>query len=153
MTPDPLRIRRARIGDLPAILALLSEASLESDREAGATDEDYRAAFEAIDRDANQLLVVAETDADGVVGTMQLTFIPGLSRRGGWRLEIENVSVASSVRGRGYGSAMMEHALAEGRRRGCVLAQLTSNKRRRDAHRFYERLGFSPSHEGMKRPL
>jgi ribosomal protein S18 acetylase RimI-like enzyme len=146
------QVRRAQLDDVRAILTLMSEGALEPDREAGATEDDYRAAFEAIDRDPNQLLLVAESE-DGVVATMQLTFIPGLSRRGGWRLQIESVHVAPGLRGRGHGSAMMEHAFEEGRRRGCVLAQLTSNKRRGDAHRFYERLGFKPTHEGMKRPL
>jgi GNAT superfamily N-acetyltransferase len=112
----------------------------------------YLAAFEAIERDPNQLLVVADM-AGEVVGSLQLTFIPGLSRLGMWRGQIEAVRVASSQRGSGVGKAMIRWAIEECRRRGCGLVQLTTDKRRIEAHRFYDGLGFKASHEGMKLAL
>jgi GNAT superfamily N-acetyltransferase len=93
--------------------------------------------------------------ADGaeVVATMQLTFIAGLSRRGALRMQIEAVRVAASQRGRGLGAAMMEWAIERARLRGCAVVQLTTDKSRTDAHRFYQRLGFLASHEGLKLTL
>lgn len=109
----------------------------------------YRKAFAAIDADPNQLLVVA-SDADEIVGTLQLSFMPGLSRKGAWRGQIEAVRIASSRRGGGIGTEMIEWAISECRRRGCRHVQLTSEKSRTDAHRFYEGLGFVASHIGYK---
>ena len=109
----------------------------------------YEAAFAAIDRDPNQILIVGEID-ERVVATMQLSFLPGLSRRGAWRAQIEAVRVSSDLRGRGIGEAMMRDAIARATAHGCSTIQLTTDKRRADAHRFYERLGFEASHEGMK---
>ena len=96
--------------------------------------------------------MVAEAGG-AVVGTMQLLFLPGLSRRGALRAQVEAVRVAAPGRGHGLGSAMIRWAISEARRRGCALVQLTSDKSRTDAHRFYARLGFAASHEGMKLPL
>lgn len=155
-TPDPSgpQPRPATQDDLPAIVALLADDAL------GRTREDpslplraaYLDAFAAITRDPNQLLAVAE--ADGVVvGCLQITFIPGLSRIGLWRGQIESVRVAASRRGGGLGRVLFEWAIGECRRRGCGLVQLTTDKARPDAHRFYESLGFVASHEGMKLAL
>jgi GNAT superfamily N-acetyltransferase len=146
---------RAATGeDLPAIIALLMDDSLGKLREDLGTplNPAYLAAFEAIDRDPNQLLAVADK-AGEVVGCLQLSFLPGLSRLGMWRGQIEGVRVASSQRGAGIGKAMMQWAIEECRGRNCGLVQLTTDKRRADAHRFYEALGFKASHEGMKLSL
>ncbi len=146
-----IEIRRARREDLLAIVGLLADDALGNGREdlRPPLNEAYAAAFEAIDRDDNQLLVVAE-DEGTVVGCLQITFIPGLSRKGQWRGQIEAVRVASSRRSAGIGRVMMEWAIARCRERGCAFVQLTSDKTRARAHAFYKRLGFDPSHEGMK---
>jgi GNAT superfamily N-acetyltransferase len=150
-----VQLRRAVAQDLPGIVSLLADDALGSTREA-VTAEDglrpYREAFDAIDADVAHLLIVA-TGPDEVLGTMQLSFIPGLSRRGGLRCQIEAVRVRRDYRDRGLGSAMFEWAIAEARRRGCSLVQLTTAKSRSDAHRFYDRLGFVASHEGLKLEL
>jgi GNAT superfamily N-acetyltransferase len=145
-------LRRARIEDLPAVIALLTADPLGAAREAAGDLEPYRRAFAAIDEDPAQLLMVAEHDGE-VVGTFQLSFLPGLARRGALRAQIEAVRVREDQRASGLGTAMFEWAIAEARRRGCALLQLTSDKQREDAHRFYERLGFVASHEGFKLPL
>jgi predicted N-acetyltransferase YhbS len=150
---DDLHIRRARREDIAVILEMMTAEATDPTREQGATAGDYEAAFDAIEADQNQLLVVAETGADGVVGTMQLTFIPGLSRRGAWRLLLENVHVSEAHRNKGLGAALVDWACREGARRGCAMVQLTSHSRRVEAHRFYGRLGFVPSHVGFKRTL
>jgi GNAT superfamily N-acetyltransferase len=116
---------------------------------AEAVDAACWAAFEAIDADPRNELIVADQDGD-VVGTCQLTFTPSLSRRGAERMTIEAVRVRGDQRGRGVGRAMMLWALDRARERGCGLAQLTTDKRRTDAHRFYASLGFEPSHVGFK---
>lgn len=118
----------------------------------------YARAFDAIDADPSHLLIAGELVRPGatdgpVVATFQLSFLPGLSRQGAWRSQIEGVRVEASVRGHGIGNVMMEWAIEESRRRGCTLMQLTTHKSRTAAHRFYERLGFAASHEGMKLPL
>jgi GNAT superfamily N-acetyltransferase len=127
---------------------------LGSTREtAGATlDPRYRAAFAAIDADPNQLFVVGDEDGQ-VVACLQLSFIPGLSLQGMLRGQIESVRIASARRGGGLGHAMLEWAIAECRRRGCGLVQLTMNKSRADALRFYQSLGFVATHEGFKLTL
>lgn len=145
--------RAATVADLPAILALLADDELGATREAaGQADEAYRRAFEQIEADPRNELIVAD-DAGTVVGTCQLTFTPSLSRRGAERMTIEAVRVARDRRGAGVGRAMMGWALDRARQRGCRLAQLTTDKRRTAAHRFYASLGFTASHEGMKLPL
>jgi GNAT superfamily N-acetyltransferase len=144
-------LRRATEADLPAIVALLADDVLGAAREAPG-DPAYAAAFAAIEADPNQMLAVAE-EAGRVLGCLQLTFIPGLSRRGMWRGQIEGVRVAAGQRGTGLGRRMFEWAIAQCRARGCGLVQLTTDKARPDAHRFYESLGFVASHEGMKLAL
>ena len=149
--------RSATRADVPAILALLDDDEIARSRSAGAVvseavDAAGWAAFEAIDADPRNELIVAD-DAGTVVGTCQLTFIPSLSRRGAERMTIEAVRVRTDLRGRGVGRAMMAWALERARERGCGLAQLTTDRRRTDAHRFYASLGFEPSHLGFKLTL
>ena len=147
--------RPARRSDLADIIGLLAEDDLGSAREivSDPPDARYVAALDAIEADANQLLAVAVDGRDRVLGCLQLTFIPGLSRTGVWRGQIESVRVAKSARGTGLGSDFIEWAVARCAARGCGLVQLTSDKSRRDAIRFYEKLGFVASHEGLKRNL
>lgn len=145
---DDLRIRRATAADVPAIVALLADDPLGAGRESPG-DPAYATAFAEIDADPHQFLAVA--DAGGsVVGTLQLTFIPGLSRRGATRALIEAVRVRSDHRGSGLGRRLAEWAIDTARARGAALVQLTTDASRADAHRFYERLGFVASHVGMK---
>jgi len=154
--PDSsITLRRATRADLPAILGLLVDDPLGRTREAASEARDlgpYEKAFAAIDADHAQLLVVA-TEGIDVVATMQLSFIPGLARRGALRAQAEAVRVAASHQSRGLGGAMLRWAIDEARRRGCALVQLTTDKTRADAHRFYEGLGFIASHEGFKLQL
>ena len=149
-TLNGLTARRAQRADLPRLLELLADDVLGKHREGvGSEDPAYIRAVDAIDRDPNQMLLVAEVDGR-VVGMLQITYIPGLSRRGAWRANIEAVRVDSGMRGRGIGGWLMARALEHARKRGCRLAQLTSDKRRAEAHRFYARLGFTDSHDGYK---
>ena len=146
-----VQYRLATRTDLPAIVRLLAEDDLGAQRERfksplpGA----YYAAFEAIDADPNNELVVAELDGE-IIGTLQLMFLPSLSYQGGTRAQVESVRVAGEYRGQGIGADMMKWALERARQRGCHMMQLTSHKSRTDAHRFYEKLGFTKSHLGMK---
>ncbi|MFM9843931.1 MAG: N-acetyltransferase family protein [Dongiaceae bacterium] len=146
--------RRVRAADPPGIVALLADDAIGRSRESAALplDGGYAAAFEAIESDVNQLLAVAERDGR-VVGCLQLSFIPGLSRRGMLRGQIESVRIASGERGRGLGHQFLEWAIGECRRRGCGMVQLTADKSRKDALRFYKSLGFRALHEGLKLPL
>jgi GNAT superfamily N-acetyltransferase len=142
-------VRRARRGDVGAIVELIAADQIGATRDGGDLAP-YERAFAAVDADPAQLLVVV-TDAGGeVAGTLQLTVIPGLARRGGVRAQIEAVRVRADLRGQGLGGALLEWAIEEARRRGCSLVQLTSDARREEAHRFYGRLGFVPSHTGFK---
>lgn len=148
---DNLRMRRAQRNDLAAIVRMLADDELGRLRE---RVEDppapgYLAAFDAIEADPNQYLMVAELDG-AVIGTLQLTILPGLSYQGGKRALIEAVRVDAPVRGRGIGRQLIAWAIAQARAEGCFLVQLTSHKQRTDAHRFYEQLGFVASHVGMK---
>ena len=148
-----LTARRAQRADLPRLLELLADDLLGKQREAlGSDDPAYSRAFDTIDRDSNQMLLVAELDGR-VVGMLQITFIPGLSRRGAWRANIEAVRVDSALRGGGIGAWLMERALDLARKRECRVVQLTSDRRRGEAHRFYARLGFTDSHVGYKLAL
>jgi len=150
--PSPVLLRLARRDDVPAIVGLLAADQLGAGRDGvhdAADLQAYEEAFRAIDADPAHLLLVAESGG-AVVGTMQLSFLPGLARRGAMRAQIEAVRVAGGARGSGLGAAMMRWAIEEAGRRGCGLVQLTSDKSRTGAHRFYERLGFVASHEGMK---
>ncbi|MEU6080324.1 GNAT family N-acetyltransferase [Streptomyces sp. NPDC047108] len=144
-----LIIRPAVPDDVPAIVAMLADDPLGAQRES--TDElaPYRRAFERLADDPNQRLVVAIRDGRAV-GTLQLTLIPGLSRRGATRSLIEAVRVHADERGSGLGTRLIEWAVEESRRQDCQLVQLTSDATRIEAHRFYERLGFEASHLGFK---
>lgn len=145
-------LRRAVAADVPTIVSLLAADQLGATRDGVTTPDElasYQRAFREIDRDPAHLLVVAQSGAD-VVATLQLSFIPGLARHGALRAQIEAVRVHEPYRSRGLGAAMMGWAIEEARRRGCGLVQLTTDKARPDAHRFYERLGFVASHQGMK---
>jgi GNAT superfamily N-acetyltransferase len=144
--------RDARREDVPEIVALLADDVLGAEREVRADDDVYLAAFDQIEADARSRLVVAELDRR-IAGTLQLTMLAGLSRQGMLRAQIEAVRVAAGQRGHGLGRQMIGWAIEAAREQGCGLVQLTSDKRRRDAVRFYESLGFTASHEGMKLPL
>jgi GNAT superfamily N-acetyltransferase len=145
---DQLTIRKARTEDVPAIVAMLADDPLGAARERPG-DPRYAAAFAELDADPRQLLAVAEAGGE-VIGTLQLTFIPGLSRRGATRALIEAVRVRSDQRGGGLGQRLVEWAIEQAKQRGCALVQLTTDASRTDAHRFYARLGFTASHVGMK---
>ncbi|MEV4173885.1 GNAT family N-acetyltransferase [Nonomuraea sp. NPDC049709] len=144
-----LIFRPARREDVPAIVALLADDPLGAAREGDPGDERYLAAFERIDANPADELIVAEVDGK-VVGTMQLTYLAGLSRLGAERCLIEAVRVAASTRGQGLGRRMITWAIGRARARGCAMVQLTSDKSRTDAHRFYDSLGFTDSHVGYK---
>ncbi|MBP5980781.1 MAG: GNAT family N-acetyltransferase [Halomonas sp.] len=149
-----IQFRRARSDDVASIVALLADDVLGRQREdvGSPLNPLYRAAFDAIDADPNQLQLVALA-GDELVGTLQLTFIPGLARQGAWRGQIEGVRIASAQRSSGLGQQMFQRAIDECRDRGCELVQLTTDIERPDAHRFYERLGFENSHLGYKLKL
>jgi GNAT superfamily N-acetyltransferase len=148
-------LRRASADDLPAIVGLIAADQLGATRDGVRTPDDlagYQRAFRAIDRDPAHLLVVADSGHQ-VVATMQLSFLPGLARRGALRAQIEAVRVHEAFRSHGLGAAILSWAIEEARQRGCAIVQLTTDKSRTSAHRFYERLGFVASHEGMKLTL
>ena len=149
-----VQFRDATLADLPAIVALLAEDTLGEKREDPSLplDPAYIAAFETIAANPDQRQIVAERDG-AVIGTMQLTFIPGIAFRGAWRGQIEAVRVAEHLRGGGVGGALIEWAVEQCRARGCAMVQLTSDKSRTRAHAFYERLGWTRSHEGFKLKL
>ncbi|QIE26425.1 Aminoalkylphosphonate N-acetyltransferase (plasmid) [Caballeronia sp. SBC1] len=146
--------RTALLADVPAIVALLADDELGSQREIIGTplNQRYVDAFQAIEADVNQRLVVV-ADGDEIIGTLQISFIPGIARMGSWRGQIEAVRIAAHRRDSGLGHKMFEWAISECRSRGCSLVQLTTDRSRTDAHRFYEKLGFKASHEGYKLAL
>ncbi|MGW5651755.1 N-acetyltransferase family protein [Streptomyces humi] len=144
-----LEIRAAEAGDIPAVVGMLADDPLGAARESPDDLAPYLSALERLSADPNQHLVVAVREGR-VVGTLQLTIIPGLSRRGATRSVIEGVRIHADERGSGLGSRFIEWAIEESRRQGCRLVQLTSDSSRTDAHRFYERLGFTASHVGFK---
>lgn len=145
----PVTISRASREDVPDIVALLRDDEIGAGRE-GTDLAPYEAAFALVDADPNQLLAIARTGDGEPAGTLQLSFVPGLTRGGATRFLVEGVRVHPSLRGTGLGAALMEWAHEQGRTRGAALAQLTSDKRRADAHRFYERLGYERTHDGFK---
>ncbi|MEV6757789.1 GNAT family N-acetyltransferase [Streptomyces sp. NPDC051214] len=147
-----LEIRPAVADDIPAIVEMLADDPLGSTRESPDELTPYLAAFERIATDPNQHQVVAVREGR-VVGTLQLTIVPGLSRKGALRSIIEGVRVHADERGSGLGTRFIEWAVDESRRQGCQLVQLTSDASRTDARRFYERLGFTASHVGFKLQL
>ncbi|MFQ3559620.1 GNAT family N-acetyltransferase [Streptomyces gramineus] len=147
-----LDIRAAVADDVPAIVGMLADDPLGARRESPDDLAPYFSALERLSADPNQRLVVAVREGR-VVGTLQLTFIPGLSRRGATRSIIEAVRIHADERGGGLGTRFIEWAIEESRRQGCQLVQLTSDASRTGAHRFYERLGFTSSHVGFKLEL
>ncbi|MBD8035818.1 GNAT family N-acetyltransferase [Solibacillus sp. A46] len=149
-----LKFRMATEKDLETIVGLLADDLLGSKRE---RYEDplplsYRKAFEAISKDSNNELVVA-CDGDEVIGVLQITFTAYITHQGGWRATIEGVRTAASVRGQGVGSKLINWAIQRAKQRECHLVQLTTDKRRPDALKFYEQLGFNATHEGLKLSL
>lgn len=147
-------IRRATEVDLPAVVRLLADDPLGATREqvAEPLPAPYRAAFAAMEAQAGNELLVAVTGGE-VVGCLQLTVIPGISRLGATRAQIEGVRVASTQRGAGIGEALVQEAIARAAGAGCSLVQLTTDGTRLDAQRFYERLGFEATHVGLKLQL
>jgi GNAT superfamily N-acetyltransferase len=147
-----IKIRKATCDDVTQIVSILAGDKLGKVREkfSEPVPEEYFHAFEVIDKDPSQLLVVAENDSGEVVGTMQLTFIQYLTYRGGLRAQAEAVFVREDFRGKGIGSELIKFAIAYSKHRGAHLLQLTTDKQRPDAIRFYEKLGFKATHEGMK---
>ena len=149
---SPARIRAAGLKDLTALLTLIADDALGKSRDSAAVNPAYAKAFAAIDADPNQQLLVAELEGR-VVGIAQLSFIPGLSRGGAWRCNVEAVRIASDLRGQGLGAQLMQACEERARERGCSLLQLTSDVSRVDAHRFYRGLGYVDSHVGFKKPV
>jgi len=152
------RLRHATRADLPAMVRLLADDALAAGRETAQDMEPYEHAFDAIGADRNHLLVVGELVPHGeaagaAVATFQLSFLPGISRKGAWRSQLEGVRVDASFRGQGLGKLMVGWAAGESRRRGCSLIQLTTHQSRTAAQRFYQQLGFEASHVGMKLAL
>jgi GNAT superfamily N-acetyltransferase len=154
-TTSTLNFRPATRGDLPAIVEMLADDPLGAQREhfADPLPPTYLQAFAAIEADANNELVVAEDAAGQVIGVLQLTCTPYITHQGGWRATIEGVRVHKSCRSGGVGRQLFEWAIGRARERGCHLVQLTTDKQRPDALRFYEQLGFVATHEGMKLKL
>lgn len=148
---DDIVFRVARREDVPAIVRMLADDELGSQRETyeEPLPQTYYAAFEQLDHDANHELIVAESGGE-VVGTLHLMFLPSLSYQGGLRAQVESVRVDRNFQNQGIGSRMMKWAIERARERGAHIVQLTTHKTREDAHRFYERLGFKGSHLGMK---
>jgi len=148
---NSMTLREAQRDDMPRIVALLADDPIGASREALADPlpDVYTRAFEAIEASPDNTIIVGERDGE-VIACLQLTIIPGLGRKGVLRAQIEAVRVASSERGNGLGERLMRHAVELASIRGCGLVQLTTDKERGDAHRFYERLGFVATHEGMK---
>lgn len=146
-----LTYRQAVEADLPFIVRLITEDAVRAtdDRPDEPFHPRYVAALRELDADPNQMLMVAVLDGE-TVGTLQLTFIPGIAGLGTRRCLVEAVHIAPTHRNKGLGSQMIPWAIDQARQRGCGMVQLTSNKKRHDAHRFYERLGFLKSHEGFK---
>lgn len=149
-----VEFRTAERKDLPSIVRLLAEDELGNRRERyeDPLPGSYFEAFELIENDPNHELIVAELSGE-VIGTLHLMFLPSISYRGGLRAQVESVRVEGRYRDRGIGSEMMKWVVERARGRGAHLIQLTSHKSREEAHRFYERLGFTKSHVGMKLSL
>jgi GNAT superfamily N-acetyltransferase len=144
-------IREARKSDVAAVVGLLADDMLGQSREDPSSPlrREYLDAWDEMAKDANQMLIVIEQDG-ALVGCLQISVIPGLTLMGARRGQLEGVHIASTHRGRGLGRRLLQWAIEECRRRGCGLVQLTANKSRHDAHRFYASLGFEPTHEGFK---
>jgi len=150
-----IRMRRARLDDVAAIVALLADDPMGGARErvSDPPTDAYLSAFDRIHAEPRVLLAVAEDETGAVIGTLQLSFIPGLSNQGGELALLSAVRIAGARRGQGLGGEMITWALDEARRRGCGIIELLTHNSRVEAQRFYERLGFTPSHIGMRRRL
>ena len=148
MTKDNLEFRSAEREDLPALIALLKDDALGATRESENIG-DYVEAFEEISGDPSQVLLAAFLDGD-LVGTIQISIIRNLSRRGARRAQLESVRVSAQARGNGVGKLMIARAIEIAKSKGCEIVQLTSDKTRADAIEFYKSLGFKCSHEGLK---
>ena len=148
---NDLNMRKMQKADLGVVVGLLADDELGQSREdtAKVVHADYLRAFEQIDSDENQYAGIFELNGK-IIGCLQITFIPGLSRRGCLRGQIEGVRISRDFRGKGYGTKMIAWAITECRDRGCSLVQLTSDKKRDIAIQFYEKLGFVRSHAGFK---
>ena len=144
-----IEFRNARREDLPTIVALLADDALGATRESAADLAPYEQAFAALTAQKGNAIIVGD-DGGEIVACLQLTIVPGLSRKGATRAFIEGVRVSGRRRGQKIGEAIVGHAIDRARTAGCRLVQLTSDKSRTDAHRFYERLGFKATHIGMK---
>ena len=142
--------RKSAQGDLMEIVGMLANDPLGALREDLHHPEKYQQAFDLIDKDNNQELIVVENEGGEIIGTFQLTFIQYLTHQGGIRAQIESVRVREDQRGKGIGEKMFKWAIHRAKQKGAHLVQLTSDKKRPDALRFYEHLGFNASHEGMK---
>lgn len=155
MDQPEISFRAATAADLPAIVAMLADDPIGRLRETPGDPPApaYVSAFAAVDADPNQVLAVATLPGGEIAGTLQISFIAGLARTGMTRGQIEAVRIAASHRGLGLGHRMFAWAIGQCRARGCGLVQLTSDKSRTDAHRFYRSLGFKPVHEGYKLEL
>ena len=153
-TKPEIQFRSATIEDLPALLALLADDVLGAQREDldAATVARYEAAFHGIQAQQGNRILLGVQDGD-IVAMLQLTFIPGLSHQGGTRAQVESVRVKRGVRGQGVGTLLLRQAIEISRQAGCFMVQLTTDERRPDALRFYERLGFKATHHGMKLPV
>lgn len=145
-------IRKATASDVPTIVQMLADDKLGEKREdhSSPLPKCYSEAFEKIDINKNQYLLVAESDSNQILGTLQLTFIQYLTYQGGVRAQIEAVRVHKECRGKGVGKAMIEWAIEKAKNEGAHVVQLTTDKKRPEAIRFYQDLGFTASHEGMK---
>lgn len=146
-----LEFREALQADVPQLVRLLADDALGAEREDVSTplNQSYAGAFANIEADPNNELTVVESEGD-LVGMLQLTFIPYLTHTGSWRCLIEGVRIAADFRGKGLGSRFIQWSIARARERRCAIVQLTSDKRRPDALRFYQSLGFEATHEGFK---
>jgi len=150
-----LTFRKAQLADLPEIIEMLADDFLGKSREefSNSLPDFYLKAFEEINQSAENFLLVVDTEEKSVVATMQMTFTPHLVRQGAKRLTIEAVRVHKNFRSQKIGEAMMNFAIDEAKKRGCKIAQFTTDKERGDAHRFYEKLGFQATHLGFKKHL
>ncbi len=151
MTLPDIRFRLAQQADLPSVVRMLTDDDLGKERERyqDPLPEPYYSAFEQIQSDPNHELIVAERGGE-VIGTFHLMYLPSISYQGGLRAQIESVRVDKRFQSQGIGSEMMKWAMERAKQRGAHLVQLTTHKTRKDAHRFYERLGFKKTHLGMK---
>lgn len=147
-----MKFRAAQSSDLISIVKMLADDELGSKREkySDPLEPSYLEAFDQIERDPNNEIILAVDENEQIQGFLQLTFIPNLTYRGSWRAQIEGVRVLSSKRSEGIGKKLITEAIDRAKQHGCRLVQLTSDKNRTDALRFYESLGFKATHEGFK---